>query len=177
MLCYGVFTASAHAALTDAVASLRAENATARDTADANDLLDSAIRTIATCGQGAEDRLAYLRRFKCKTALTGKERVAERLVYSRFFDTTAAERSNNASTASSTHGRQTTRGIGASDQVQRWIQEGVRIPFKHNRPPPSFHKGIRMQDSTPAQLAFLEGELARFVESGAWEFGTSRKCT
>eukprot|EP00873_Tetraselmis_striata_P008643 jgi/Tetstr1/428907/TSEL_018883.t1 len=95
LLCYGVFTAAAHAALTDAVATLRAKNATARDTADANDLLDSAIRTIATCGQAAEDRLTYLRRFKCKKALTGEERVAERFVYSRFFDTTAAERSNN----------------------------------------------------------------------------------
>eukprot|EP00873_Tetraselmis_striata_P043004 jgi/Tetstr1/463268/TSEL_008193.t1 len=82
-------------ALTDAVATLRAKNATARDTADANDLLDSAIRTIATCGQAVEDRLTYLRRLKCKKALTGEERVAERLFYSPFFDTTAAERSSN----------------------------------------------------------------------------------
>eukprot|EP00873_Tetraselmis_striata_P014170 jgi/Tetstr1/434434/TSEL_023534.t1 len=65
--------------------------------------------------------------------------------------------------------------IGASDQVLRWIQEGVRIPFKHNRPPPNFHNGISMQDATPAQLTFLEGELARFVESGAWELCTCRK--
>eukprot|EP00873_Tetraselmis_striata_P043005 jgi/Tetstr1/463269/TSEL_008194.t1 len=65
--------------------------------------------------------------------------------------------------------------IGASDQVLRWIQEGVRIPFKHNRPPPNFHNGITMLDATPAQLTFLEGELARFVESGAWELGTCRK--
>eukprot|EP00873_Tetraselmis_striata_P017844 jgi/Tetstr1/438108/TSEL_026731.t1 len=43
----------------------------------------------------AEDRLTYLQRFKCKQALTGEERLAERLVYSRFFDTTAAERSSN----------------------------------------------------------------------------------
>eukprot|EP00873_Tetraselmis_striata_P010207 jgi/Tetstr1/430471/TSEL_020279.t1 len=90
------FAAYAHAALTDDVATLRAQNATARDTADANVLLDSAIRTIATCGQAAEDRLTYLRRYKCiKKALTGEERVAERLVYSRFFDTAAAKRSNN----------------------------------------------------------------------------------
>eukprot|EP00873_Tetraselmis_striata_P009404 jgi/Tetstr1/429668/TSEL_019565.t1 len=95
LLWYGVFAAAAHAALTDAMATLCAKNATARDTADANDLLDSAIRAIATCGQAAEDRLTYLRRFKCKKALTGEERVAERLVYSRFFDTTAAQRSNN----------------------------------------------------------------------------------
>eukprot|EP00873_Tetraselmis_striata_P042955 jgi/Tetstr1/463219/TSEL_008150.t1 len=50
LMSYGVFTASAHAALTDVAAMLRVENATARDTADANDLLDSAIRTIATRG-------------------------------------------------------------------------------------------------------------------------------
>eukprot|EP00873_Tetraselmis_striata_P018717 jgi/Tetstr1/438981/TSEL_027473.t1 len=65
--------------------------------------------------------------------------------------------------------------IGASDQVLRWILEGVRIPFKDNRPPPNFHNGISMQDATPAELTFPEGELARFVESGAWEFGTCRK--
>eukprot|EP00873_Tetraselmis_striata_P043195 jgi/Tetstr1/463459/TSEL_008352.t1 len=82
MLCYGVFIASAQAALTDAVATLlRASIATTRDTADANDhLLNSANRTIAT-----------------------------------------------------------------------------------------------MHDATPTPLIFLEGELARFVESGAWEFGTCRK--
>eukprot|EP00873_Tetraselmis_striata_P005985 jgi/Tetstr1/426249/TSEL_016569.t1 len=95
LMCYGVFTASTQAALMDAMATLRAENATARDTADANDLLDSAIRAIATCGQDDEDRLTYLRRFKCKKALTGEGRVPECLVDSRFFDTTAAERSNN----------------------------------------------------------------------------------
>eukprot|EP00873_Tetraselmis_striata_P038086 jgi/Tetstr1/458350/TSEL_044789.t1 len=163
MLCYGVYTAAAHAALTDAVATLRAKNAIARDTADANDLLDSAIRTIATCGQAVEDRLTYLRRFKCKKALTGEERVAERLVYSRFFDTTAAERSCNGVDGL----------LNALDDKR--LEEGVRIPFKHNRPPPNFHNGISMQDATPAQLTFLVGELARFVESGAWEFGTCRK--
>eukprot|EP00873_Tetraselmis_striata_P045957 jgi/Tetstr1/466221/TSEL_010779.t1 len=32
-----------------------------------------------------------------------------------------------------------------------------------------------MQDATPAHLTFLEGELARSMASGAWEFGTCRK--
>eukprot|EP00873_Tetraselmis_striata_P012844 jgi/Tetstr1/433108/TSEL_022440.t1 len=89
----GVFTTSALA-----VATLHAHNATARDTADADDppLLDSAIRTIATCGQAVEDRLTYLRRFMYMKAFTaGEERAAERLIYSRLFDTTAAKRSNN----------------------------------------------------------------------------------
>eukprot|EP00873_Tetraselmis_striata_P013528 jgi/Tetstr1/433792/TSEL_002418.t1 len=53
--------------------------------------------------------------------------------------------------------------------------EGRPDPFKHNRPPSNFHHGISMHDATPAQLTFLEGELARFVESGAWELGTCRK--
>eukprot|EP00873_Tetraselmis_striata_P038201 jgi/Tetstr1/458465/TSEL_004320.t1 len=171
-------------------------------------------------------------------ALTGEERVAERLVYSRFFDTTAADRSSNgvdgllnalddkrlevslhkaakaqaaakfkgsgsggsgggsgnirikeqeraehATKESSSYMRHRVRrqwrqwqDIGASDQVLRWIQDGVQILFKHNRPPPNFHNGISsMRDATLAQLAFLEGELARFVESRAWEFSTCRK--
>eukprot|EP00873_Tetraselmis_striata_P034706 jgi/Tetstr1/454970/TSEL_041831.t1 len=111
----------------------------------------------------ARDRLTDLRRFKCKKALTGEERVAERLVFSRFFDTTAAERSSNG-----------VDGLLNALDYKR-LEEGVRIPFKHNRPPPNFHNGISMQDATPAQLTFLEGELARFVESGAWELGTCRK--
>eukprot|EP00873_Tetraselmis_striata_P018210 jgi/Tetstr1/438474/TSEL_027029.t1 len=91
------FTASAHAALADALAStLRVGNATTHDTVNGNDLLDSAIRTIATCGHAVtEDRLTYLRSFKFKKALTGEERVAEHLVYSRFFDTNVAERSSD----------------------------------------------------------------------------------
>eukprot|EP00873_Tetraselmis_striata_P033071 jgi/Tetstr1/453335/TSEL_040326.t1 len=100
-----------------------------------------AIRTIATCGQAAEDRLTYLRRYKCiKKALTGEERVAERLVCSRFFNTAAAKRSNNDVDGL----------LNAMDD-------------------------IRLEGATPAQLTFLEGELARFVESGAWEFGACRK--
>eukprot|EP00873_Tetraselmis_striata_P033149 jgi/Tetstr1/453413/TSEL_040395.t1 len=99
-------------------------------TSDANGLFDSAIRTIATCRQTIEDMLTYLRRFKCDNALTGEERVAERLIYIRFFDTAAAERSGN----------------------------------------------LHLQGATPAQLIFLEGEIARFVASGAWDdYGTCSK--
>jgi hypothetical protein len=45
--------------------------------------------------QAIESRLTYVRRFKGKTTLTGEERVAERLVNARFFDTQAADRSTN----------------------------------------------------------------------------------
>eukprot|EP00873_Tetraselmis_striata_P023764 jgi/Tetstr1/444028/TSEL_031967.t2 len=109
------------------------QNVAARDTADADDRLDSAVCTIATCGHAAEDKLTYLRRFKCKKALTGEERVAERLVYFRFLDTTAAERSSN--------------GVDAL---------------------------LNALDDKQLELTFLEGELGRFVESGAMEFGTFR---
>jgi hypothetical protein len=39
--------------------------------------------------------LTYLCRFKCKKLLSGEEHVAERLVYSRFFDNQIGERSAN----------------------------------------------------------------------------------
>jgi hypothetical protein len=41
-------------------------------------------------------RLTYIRRFKGKKALAGEERAAERLVYSLFFDTHAADRGTNS---------------------------------------------------------------------------------
>eukprot|EP00873_Tetraselmis_striata_P036044 jgi/Tetstr1/456308/TSEL_043064.t1 len=224
LLCYGVFTAAAHAALTDAVETLRVKNATARDTADANDLLDSAIRTIATCGQAVEDRLTYLRRFKCKKALTGEERVAERLVYSRCFDTTAAERTINGvdgllnalddkrlevslhqaakaqAAAQFKGGGSGGRGGGSgnirikeqerAERADRATKEradknkdkdNIKVkpqrgnPARKTTTPQTEEQIWRMQDATPAQLTFLEGELARFVESGAREFGTCRK--
>eukprot|EP00873_Tetraselmis_striata_P019704 jgi/Tetstr1/439968/TSEL_003034.t1 len=187
VLCYRVFTASAHAALTDVVATLCAQNPTARDTAAANDLLDSVIRTIATCGQAAEDRLTYLSpAFQVQEDTYRREwkRVAERLVYSRFFETTAAERSSNGVdgllNAMNDKRLEVSRHHAAKAHAAAQFKsggggEGVRIPFKHNRPPLNFRNGISMQYATPTQLTFLEGEPARFVESGAWEFGTCRK--
>lgn len=51
-----------------------------------NDLLDSAIHTLATCSHACEDRLTYLNRSKCKKVPTIEERVKERHVYNRFFE-------------------------------------------------------------------------------------------
>ena len=62
--------------------------------------------------------------------------------------------------------------IGASVQTLQWIREGVSIPFKNNRPPPRFNQGVSLLDATPAQLEFVERELARFVQAGAWEPST-----
>jgi ribosomal protein S7 len=42
-----------------------------------------------------EARLTYITRFKAKKILTGEERVAKRLVYTRCFDTIASDRGGN----------------------------------------------------------------------------------
>eukprot|EP00873_Tetraselmis_striata_P042615 jgi/Tetstr1/462879/TSEL_007828.t1 len=59
------------------------------------DLLDAAHRTLEAVGDADEARLTYLRRFKAKKALTPEAQVAERFIYSRFFETAEHERSAN----------------------------------------------------------------------------------
>eukprot|EP00873_Tetraselmis_striata_P025410 jgi/Tetstr1/445674/TSEL_003479.t1 len=49
------------------------------------------------------------------------------------------------------------------------IRNGVRIPLKDG-PPGSIHQGVSMEDATPDQLRFMDGELARFLASGACHF-------
>jgi hypothetical protein len=65
--------------------------------------------------------------------------------------------------------------IGLSGQVLRWIREGVTIPLLNNRPPTPFNQVVSLLDATPEQLTFVEAELARFVETGAWERTTRSK--
>jgi hypothetical protein len=62
---------------------------------------------------------------------------------------------------------------GASGQVLRWIRESVTISFLNNQPPPPLNQGVSLLDATPEQLTFVEAEIARFVETGAWEPTTS----
>eukprot|EP00873_Tetraselmis_striata_P021227 jgi/Tetstr1/441491/TSEL_029722.t1 len=59
--------------------------------------------------------------------------------------------------------------IGASAQVTIWIRDGVRVPFRYNRPPPRFNQGVSFNDATPAQLKFPTAELRCFTAAGAWE--------
>jgi hypothetical protein len=55
----------------------------------------AAVRTHKAVTQAVDSRLTtYIGRFKGKKALAGEERVAERLVYSRFFETQAANRNS-----------------------------------------------------------------------------------
>eukprot|EP00873_Tetraselmis_striata_P012004 jgi/Tetstr1/432268/TSEL_002302.t1 len=132
MLCYGVLTAAAHAALTTLWQRFARQTPPLATPRTPTTYSTPRLARSRRAGRlAAEDRLPYLRRFKCKKALTGEERVAERLVYSRFFDTTAAERSSN--------------GV-----------DGL----------------LNALDDKRLELTFLKGELARFVASGAWEFGT-----
>eukprot|EP00873_Tetraselmis_striata_P028711 jgi/Tetstr1/448975/TSEL_036200.t1 len=79
------------------MATLRADDHTPQTRADADYRLDSALRArsrdrVVAAG---EDRLAYIKRFMGKKALTGDKKVAERLVYMRFFGTAVADRGAN----------------------------------------------------------------------------------
>eukprot|EP00873_Tetraselmis_striata_P034620 jgi/Tetstr1/454884/TSEL_041748.t1 len=65
---------------------------------------------------------------------------------------------------------QASADIGAGRKVVDMIRDGVRIPLKGG-PPAPFHHGVSMEDATPDQLRFMNGELARFMASGAWEEG------
>eukprot|EP00873_Tetraselmis_striata_P012769 jgi/Tetstr1/433033/TSEL_022370.t1 len=95
LLCYGVYVAAANTAAKTALATLRAPDRPTQDRVDALDLLDAAHRMLEAVGDADEARLTCLRRFKAKKALTPEEQVAERLIYSRVFDTAEHERSTN----------------------------------------------------------------------------------
>jgi hypothetical protein len=56
---------------------------------------DAAVRTHKAATQAVGLRFTCVRRSKGKKTLSGEELVASRLVYSRFFDTQAADRSTN----------------------------------------------------------------------------------
>jgi hypothetical protein len=95
LACCGVYSAAADPALETSVATVRSTTATETERTHAWDITDAAVRTHKAVTQAVESRLTYVLRFKGKKALTGEKRVAERLVYSRFFDTQAADRNTN----------------------------------------------------------------------------------
>jgi hypothetical protein len=92
LLCYGVFTAATNSALEIAMETIRADSSTPDEIAYAYSLVDAALRTHQALASAGEARLTYMMRFKAKKILTGEERVAERLVYTRRFDTIASDR-------------------------------------------------------------------------------------
>jgi hypothetical protein len=75
--------------------TIRSNTSTPDEKAHAYALIDTTIRTHQAVASVKEARLTYIRRFKAKKVFTGEERVAERLLYSRCFDTIAADRRGN----------------------------------------------------------------------------------
>jgi hypothetical protein len=75
--------------------AIRAVTSIPDETAYAYSLVDAALRTHKAVASEGETRLTYTSRFKAKKILTGEERVAERLVYTRCFDTIASDRGGN----------------------------------------------------------------------------------
>jgi hypothetical protein len=95
LLCFGVFTAAANAALETAMETIRAITSTPDEPTYAYSIVGAALRTHQAVASAGEARLTYIRRFKAKKIFTGEERVAERLVYTRCFDTVASDRGGN----------------------------------------------------------------------------------
>jgi hypothetical protein len=75
--------------------TIRAVTSTPDEKAYAYSLIDTALRAHQAMASAGEARLTYIGRFKAKKNLTGEERLAERLVYTRCFDTVAADRGRN----------------------------------------------------------------------------------
>jgi hypothetical protein len=69
--------------------------ATLDEKAYAYSLTYAAVCTHQAVASAGETRLTYIRRFKAKKIVNGEERVAERLVNSRCFDTISAKRGGN----------------------------------------------------------------------------------
>jgi hypothetical protein len=75
--------------------TIRAVTCAPDEKAYADSLIDAALRTHQAMISTGEARLTYIKRFKGKKILSGEERVPERLVYTRYFDTIAADRGGN----------------------------------------------------------------------------------
>jgi hypothetical protein len=93
---YGVYYAATDVALESAMTTIRSTTATAAERAHARDVHDAAVWTHKVARQAVESRHTYVRCFKGNKALAREERVAERLMYSRFFDNQAADRSTTS---------------------------------------------------------------------------------
>eukprot|EP00873_Tetraselmis_striata_P001958 jgi/Tetstr1/422222/TSEL_013074.t1 len=173
LLCYGVFTAAAHAALTDDVATLRAKNATARDTADANDLLDSAIRTIATNGVDG-----LLNAMDDKGLEVSLHQAAKAQAAAQFKGSGSGESGGGSGNIRikeqerAKHADRATKERADKNKDKTRSRASLSPATLRGRLLPRRLPRSRTDD---VQLIFLEGELARIVESGAWELGTCRK--
>jgi hypothetical protein len=87
--------AAATSALETVMETIRAVTSTPDENDYTLSLINAELRTHQIVASAGEARLTYMRRFKTKKILTGKEQVAERLVYTRCFDTIASDRGGN----------------------------------------------------------------------------------
>jgi hypothetical protein len=53
---------------------------------------------------------------------------------------------------------------------------GGLYTFKKQSPTPTFNQGVSLPYATLAQLEFVDRELARYVQAGAWEPSTCSDC-
>jgi hypothetical protein len=84
LLCYGTYHATIDPALKAIVNAIRPETYSSQKEVDAWGLVDTTRKTHIACFNAHEEKLTYMRRFKCKKLPTGDKRVAELLVYSKF---------------------------------------------------------------------------------------------
>jgi hypothetical protein len=66
--------------------------------------------------------------------------------------------------------------VGACGQVQLRIWEGGQFLSDTTDLAPPFYRGVSLLEIAPEQLACVDAELARFVETGAWERLSSKIC-
>jgi hypothetical protein len=90
LACYGVYSIAVDAALETAMPTICSTTATAAEKAHARDVHDAAVRAHKVVTEAVESRRAYVRRSRAKSPS-----LEERVVYSRFFDTQAADRNTN----------------------------------------------------------------------------------
>jgi hypothetical protein len=75
--------------------TIRAVASTPDEKAYAYSLIDAALRAHQAVTSAGEARPTNIKRFEAKKILNGEERVAERLVYTRGFDTIATDQRSN----------------------------------------------------------------------------------
>eukprot|EP00873_Tetraselmis_striata_P001672 jgi/Tetstr1/421936/TSEL_012835.t1 len=104
-------------------------------------------------------QVTYLRRFKAKKALTKKEQVAERLIYSRVFDPAEHGRSAppTSSMASSPPSKMTIKRLGV----------GLAAACKAHAAA-HFKKIEREKDPDTAASRKIKDKMAREKQLGAW---------
>jgi hypothetical protein len=83
------------AALEIDVETIRLVISTTDEKADAYTLIDTAIRTHVVVASTGEARFACMRSVKDTNIMNDEERVAERLTYTKCFDTVSSEHGGN----------------------------------------------------------------------------------